>query len=467
MRGGPLVVLGDALLDVDLEGTVERVCPDAPVPVVGDVRERRRAGGAGLAATLAAGMAGGAGRDVVLIAPIGADPSGAALAGLLEAEVELLRLPLDGWTVRKTRVRAAGQSLVRVDQGDGRMAGAPVDDRVRETLHGAGAVLVADYGRGVTAHDGLRRILTGVPKDVPVVWDPHPRGAQPVPSVRLATPNRAEARGLVGTPPAGGDPLGQAAADAAALVSQWNAAGVSVTLGERGALLSVGGDAPYVVTAPATGAGADTCGAGDCFSAAAALALADGALLSEAVTEAVHRAAGFVASGTVRGPRDPEPGPAGDPWEAVRHVRERGGTVVATGGCFDLLHPGHVSLLRQARALGDLLVVCLNSDASVRGLKGPDRPVMTEQDRARVLGALDCVDAVIVFAERTPARLLERLRPDLWAKGADYASAELPEAHIVRRYGGQVVLLPYLEGRSTSRLVERVRSRVNDGGEAA
>ncbi|HEX2316078.1 MAG TPA: D-glycero-beta-D-manno-heptose 1-phosphate adenylyltransferase, partial [Thermomonospora sp.] len=236
---------------------------------------------------------------------------------------------------------------------------------------------------------------------------------------------------------------------------------------ERGALLSVGDDVPYVVTAPETPGRVDACGAGDCFSAAAALALADGALLSEAVTEAVRRAAAFVASGTAS-PEPPAPEPVtGDPWQAVRRVRERGGTVVATGGCFDLLHPGHVSLLRQARALGDLLVVCLNSDASVRGLKGPGRPVMTEQDRARVLGALDCVDAVMIFEERTPARLLDRLRPDLWVKGADYASADLPEAQVVRRHGGQVVLLPYLEGRSSTGLVERARSRVGDGGEAA
>ncbi|MBA9006101.1 D-glycero-beta-D-manno-heptose 1-phosphate adenylyltransferase [Thermomonospora cellulosilytica] len=456
MRAGPLVVVGDALLDVDLTGTVERVSPDAPVPVVSDVREHRRAGGAGLAATLAARMSG---REVVLVAPLGADESGKALAGLLEAEVGLVRLPLDGRTVRKTRIRAAGQSLVRVDQGDGRMAdGAPLGDGVAEALRDAAAVLVADYGRGTTAHEDVRRILAGLPKDVPVVWDPHPRGAPPVRSVRLATPNRSEARAFAGTPEQTRDPLGQAARDAAALVARWGVAGVAVTLGERGALLSVGDDVPYVATAPQVTGPIDPCGAGDCFSAATALALADGALPSEAVTDAVRRAAEFVASGTVPQARPDQAVAAGDPWELIERVRARGGTVVATGGCFDLLHPGHVSLLRQARALGDLLVVCLNSDASVRALKGPDRPVMPEQDRARVLGALDCVDAVLIFAERTPERLLERLRPDLWVKGADYASAELPEARIVRRHGGQVVLLPYLEGRSTSRLVERVRA---------
>jgi D-beta-D-heptose 7-phosphate kinase / D-beta-D-heptose 1-phosphate adenosyltransferase len=474
VRDGPLVVVGDTLLDVDLEGSAERLAPDAPVPVVGEVTERARAGGAGLAATLAAEMSG---RDVVLVTALADDEHGERLAALLGlGAVRLVRLPLRGSTIRKTRVRAAGQFLVRIDEGDGRAAGGPISEEIGQVLRDAGTVLVADYGRGVAGHPELRRALAALPRRVPLVWDPHPRGAEPPSGARLVTPNHREARGFAATAdpadpadpagPAGpaGERLKQAAADAAALVTRWRAAGVAVTLGERGALLSVGDEAPFVVPAPGEGPVGDPCGAGDCFAAAAALALADGGLLTEAVTAAVHRASAFVADR----PLTAEPGEASaDPWEAVRRVRERGGTVVATGGCFDLLHPGHVSLLRQARALGDLLVVCLNSDASVRGLKGSGRPVMPEQDRARVLAALDCVDAVMIFEERTPMELLDRLRPDLWVKGADYASAELAEAHVVRRHGGQVVLLPYLEGRSTSSLVERVRATARDGGAAA
>ena len=137
-------------------------------------------------------------------------------------------------------------------------------------------------------------------------------------------------------------------------------------------------------------------------------------------------------------------------------VRQHGGRIVATGGCFDLLHAGHVGLLRQARRLGDCLIVCLNSDASVRALKGPGRPLVAAPDRARVLAALECVDAVIVFDEPTPAAVLERLRPDMWVKGSDYARGELAEAPVVRRYGGEVVLLPYT-GHSTSRIVAAAR----------
>jgi rfaE bifunctional protein nucleotidyltransferase chain/domain len=128
--------------------------------------------------------------------------------------------------------------------------------------------------------------------------------------------------------------------------------------------------------------------------------------------------------------------------------------VVATGGCFDLLHAGHVGTLEAARALGDCLVVCLNSDDSVRRLKGASRPLVPQADRARVLEALEPVDAVVVFDEDTPVEVLGTIRPDVWVKGGDYTGAELPEATLLREWGGQSVVLPYLEGRSTSRLVE-------------
>ncbi|MDX6222843.1 MAG: D-beta-D-heptose 7-phosphate kinase / D-beta-D-heptose 1-phosphate adenosyltransferase, partial [Frankiales bacterium] len=139
--------------------------------------------------------------------------------------------------------------------------------------------------------------------------------------------------------------------------------------------------------------------------------------------------------------------------QLAARVRRAGGTVVATGGCFDLLHAGHVASLTAARSLGDCLVVCLNSDASVRRLKGPMRPVVAQADRVRVLEALSCVDAVVVFDEDSPAGLLQLLKPDVWAKGGDYAGAVLPEASVLRGWGGQAVVLPYLEGRSTSSIV--------------
>ncbi|WP_174531508.1 D-glycero-beta-D-manno-heptose 1-phosphate adenylyltransferase, partial [Micromonospora maritima] len=160
-----------------------------------------------------------------------------------------------------------------------------------------------------------------------------------------------------------------------------------------------------------------------------------------------------------------EPAPTAGPdaartaEELAGTVRAGGGTVVATGGCFDILHAGHLATLRAARRLGDCLIVCLNSDRSVRGLKGPDRPVNPAEDRARLLAALDCVDAVVVFDEPTPHQVLARLRPDVWVKGGDYDAGELPEAELIRRWGGRVVTVPYLAGRSTTGTISAARQR--------
>jgi rfaE bifunctional protein nucleotidyltransferase chain/domain len=168
----------------------------------------------------------------------------------------------------------------------------------------------------------------------------------------------------------------------------------------------------------------------------------------------VEAATDFVAAG---GPSTGEPATA----TTLEQVRARGGTVVATGGCFDLLHAGHVATLQAARRLGDRLVVCLNSDASVRRLKGAPRPLVPASDRARVLEALECVDAVVVFDEDTPAEALRRIRPDVWVKGGDYAGAHLPEQEVLAEWGGQAVAVPYLDGRSSTRLV-RAAAHVPD-----
>lgn len=463
MNPAPLVVVGDALLDRDLEGRVERLCPDAPVPVVDDPAERCRPGGAALAAALAAAD----GRPVVLVTALAQDEAGAQLAALLAAAgVEVVDLGLDGATAEKVRVLAGGRSLLRLDRNAGAPGRVgPLNHAASRALAGTGAVLVSDYGRGVASEPGLRAALADLPRRVATVWDPHLRGPQPVPGMRLVTPNRAEAAALA--PDVTGNGLAAVAARAAALAARWDTAGVAVTMGDRGALLVAGGGPPLVVPAPNVATG-DPCGAGDRFAVAAAAALSDGALPSEAVSVAVAAASAFVAAGGATGVDlarrrdrggDDDAGP--DPFDVAASVRAAGGTVVATGGCFDLLHAGHVHLLESARRLGDCLIVCLNSDASVRRLKGPDRPVVPERDRAAVLLALASVDAVAVFDEDTPETLLERLRPDVFAKGADYGTTELPEAGVVARWGGQAVVLPYLAGRSTSRLVQEVSRRAH------
>lgn len=446
-----LVVVGDTLLDVDLAGTVSRVCPDAPVPVVDLEHRAQRAGGAGLAAALAAvdGLA------VTLVTAVADDEAGRLLRAELRGHETVLG-PSCAATPVKTRLRSAGQSIARIDEGE---RGEPpvVTDAMLDVVCAADAVLVADYGRGLTADERLRALLAHLATRKPVVWDPHPRGAPPVAHAGLVCPNLDEAHRLVGA--TGGR-------DAAReLRGRWSAGAVAVTMGAEGAALD-DGTTPRMFPAPPV-AVADPCGAGDRFAAAAAGALLAGDDVAGAVRTAVDAAARFLADGGVASlsRRDVRTLPAGGPGrgrarEIAETVRARGGTVVATGGCFDLLHAGHVRTLAAARELGDCLIVCLNSDRSVRRLKGVGRPINPEADRVDVLGSLSSVDAVTVFDEDTPEAVLNELRPDVWVKGGDYPDPDaLPETRLLRVWGGRTVLVPEHPGRSTSRLataLERV-----------
>ncbi|BCB83466.1 PfkB family carbohydrate kinase [Phytohabitans suffuscus] len=452
-----LVIVGDTLLDRDVDGAVNRVSPDAPVPVLAERSTSDRPGGAGLAALLAARR----GEYVALVTGLAGDAAGARLSTMLtDAGVRLYPLRMAGTTPEKIRLRSRGQVLLRLDRGDAEVDGEPTAAALMAIAE-ADAILVSDYGRGVARHPALRAALAEA--TAPVVWDPHPRGPAPVRGVRLATPNEAEVRHLTGDS-AGGNRVAAAARGGQELRGRWRTGAVAVTMGGDGALLCHG-PTPLVVPTPGRVEG-DTCGAGDRFAAAAALALAGGALVSEAVQAAVREATTYVASGGVRAASAPDGlvvAPAGVGREAagglIARVRARGGRVVATGGCFDLLHAGHIATLEAARRLGDCLVVCLNSDSSVIGLKGPDRPVVRQDDRARLLSALSAVDAVVVFDEATPDAVLSWLRPDVWVKGGDYGSdgGLLPEADLVQRWGGECVIVPYLDGRSTTRMIAAAR----------
>lgn len=462
-----VVVVGDALLDTDIQGDSRRLCPDAPAPVVDDPQARSRPGGAGLAAVLAAA----GGRPVTLVTALADDDRGRQLADLLaRAGVKVVAGQLDGSTPAKVRIRAQGQSLARLDYGGDATVGA-LPEAAQAAIAGAGTVLISDYGRGMAAHPTVRAALPVGS----VVWDPHPLGPEPVAGARLVTPNAAEADQFLPRP-AGATGLAARVRQASALAERWQAAGVAVTVGAHGAVLVAGG-APLTVPAPQAPAGADRCGGGDRFAASVTVALADGAVLSEAVTRAVEDASAFIAAGGPaslaldRDGSSPDFDEAADSGQgqpvagddrgtdadrAAAATRSHGGTVVATGGCFDLLHAGHLRMLESARALGDCLIVCLNADSSVAALKGPGRPLMSVADRAALLGSLECVDAVVVFEERTPETVLSRLRPDVWVKGGDYDPSQLPEAGLVGSWGGQAVVVPYLPGRSTSTLIEEV-----------
>ena len=434
-----LVVVGDALLDVDIEGDADRLCPDAPAPVLRVREERTRPGGAALAAALAAAD----GVDVTLVSAVADDEDGRRLRAALR-DVPSVLGPSPSATPVKARLRADGHSIARLDRGGGADF-AHLTDEMLHAVAAADAVLVSDYGRGLARDRRLREVL----RALPFVWDPHPRGPAPVPGARLVTPNLAEA--LAASGEAGPE------AAAAALRDRWQARAVVVTLGGRGALLDHGGT-PVAVPAPRIPV-LDPCGAGDRFAVTAAVRLMSGAATDDAVAAAVDASADFLLAGGAAGfGRVPRRSPT-DARRLVAATRARGGTVVATGGCFDLLHAGHARTLASARALGDCLVVCLNSDSSVRRLKGPDRPLTTQDERAELLRALECVDAVVVFEEDTPEALLAELRPDVWVKGGDYSADALPEADLVRGWGGRTVVVPYHRGRSTSRLADALIRR--------
>jgi rfaE bifunctional protein nucleotidyltransferase chain/domain len=433
------------------------------VPVIDAERVWHRPGGAALAALLAARHE----EDVVLITGLADDDGGALLRELLQAcGVRVVALPMAGSTVTKTRVRARGQSVLRIDRGDATHVSLPLPTDAREALLAARSVCVADYGRGMTALPALRDALSRAARAAPMLWDPHPRGCTPVAGCALVTPNEDEAQHFCGSAPVD------------ALREKWRADALCVTMGANGARLFVRGAPRCHVGVPiidAVGSSRpDVCGAGDRFAVAAAVALADGVDPRSAVVLAVEAAARFVAAGGAAGVSTPASASRGhdtlteatpskdaaatDVAALARRWQAEGRTVVATGGCFDLLHTGHVRLLRHARELGDALIVLINSDESVRALKGADRPIMPGADRARVLAALACVDAVGVFDETTPERILQDVRPDVWVKGGDYAAVDLPETDVVRRHGGDVVIVPTVTGYSSSQLIATARS---------
>lgn len=469
-----IVVVGDIVLDRDILGRTERIAPDAPVPVLDVTAVRETPGGAGLAALLAAAT----GARVTVIAPIADDASGELLARQLGEHVTVVALGHDGPTRRKTRVRSAGQSLLRIDDGGPGSPTAVDEQQVRSALAAADAILVSDYGAGVTRDPRIRALLTASVRRCRLVWDPHPKGGRPVPGAAVVTPNLAEAQRAT-------DRAGLDGPDVLAhrLREIWAAESVCVTAGSAGAFLAGGDGQSHFLPAPAVHGG-DPCGAGDRFAASVTVALGRGALLTEAVSAGVADASAWVGDGgaaafqLARTPNGVGDHPARQPVSsqdggfekesvadlAVRMRRPATGeirTLVATGGCFDIVHAGHVATLQAARRLGDALVVLINSDASVARLKGPGRPVVNAQDRARVLAAFDCVDAVVIFDEDDPRAALAALRPDIWVKGGDYTVSQLPETDTVVTGGGRVVLLPYLSGKSTTNIIERSRRPAN------
>ncbi len=472
LTGLNVVVIGDAILDSYLIGTADRICREAPVPIVALGDRVDAPGGAGNAAVNAAAL----GANVRFLAVVGDDREGRVLARSLVARGvpadDLLHDPTRE-TLSKNRLVANSQILVRFDRGTTEPA-APATEaelvvRLRSAFAAADAVLVSDYGYGVLTPAVIRTLaeLQAESPTVVVVDAKYPQRFRDV-GVTAVKPNHEEAVRILGLAPQHG-PARAATMEANAtdLFDITGARLVVVTLDVDGAILLERDRPPYRTYArPSSNAKAT--GAGDTFTSALALALGAGAGSVAAVELASHAAAAVVerdgtstCSSTQLLERVGGLEAVVSDWDAIERLaaayRRDGRRIVFTNGCFDILHRGHITYLNQAKELGDVLVVGLNSDDGVRRLKGAERPINPLGDRADVLAALSCIDHIVAFDEDTPVRLIERIRPDVFVKGGDYRPDMLPEAPVVEALGGVVRILPYVEDRSTTGIIQHIR----------
>lgn len=480
--GRRVLVAGDLMLDRYLWGQVSRISPEAPVPVLHLARESAVAGGAANVARNLLGL----GLEVAVAGVTGADAGRDALLGLLAGQGidtgAVLAVP-GRVTTTKTRVVGNRQQMLRIDAEDT----APLDvatetallAAIEAGLAGADALLLSDYAKGVLTGGLCPRLIAAArQRGVPVLVDPKGRDYDRYAGATLITPNRAELAVATGT--AVGD-LGALTTAAAALRERLGLDQIVVTLGELGMTI-VDADGARGIPAVAREV-YDVSGAGDTVIATIAAAHAagldpvDGAHLANLAAGVVVGKVGTAAidaaelAAAIGGEAALEQAAKivdrAGLLERAREWRDRGERIVFTNGCFDLLHAGHVVYLERARRHGQRLVVGLNTDRSVRALKGPERPLIGEQDRARVLAALAAVDAVVPFDEDTPLALILALRPDVLAKGADYREEDVVGAAEVRGWGGQVVLVPLVAGRSTTGIVGALRAAPDAVGSPA
>ncbi|MFV3075389.1 D-glycero-beta-D-manno-heptose-7-phosphate kinase [Niveispirillum fermenti] len=479
LAGARVAIVGDVMLDRFVYGDIDRISPEAPVPVLKLHHRREMLGGAGNVAANAASL----GATTLLAALVGADAAGDRIGDLVAAlpgATTRLGRRAAGPTTVKTRIVARQQQMLRLDEEE---IAPPTPAETEALLTGVGAVLpgfdvllLSDYAKGVLAGDMAPRLIAaahGAGK--PVIVDPKGHDFGRYAGADLVTPNLGELRQASGLPCDGDEEVVTAARS---LIGRHRIGAIIVTRSEHGMSVVTADGAEHL---PAQAREVfDVSGAGDTVAALLACALARGVPLTVAARLA-NVAAGIVVGKL--GTAQVTPGElaltlhqqeAGDPVAAkiadrplaaarTAQWREGGLVVGFTNGCFDLLHPGHLSLLRQARAACDRLVVGINDDTSVRRLKGPQRPIQPLQARAAVLAALQVVDLVVPFAEDTPLDLIQALRPALLVKGADYRVDQVVGADFVQSHGGRVLLADLQAGFSTTSTVARMVASGGNG----
>jgi len=465
------LVIGDLMLDEYLWGKAERISPEAPVQVVDVVREELRLGGAGNVVNNLIAI----GAQVSVCSVVGDDENGWTLI----KDFNRRNIPTEGVfldskrrTSRKTRVVAANQQIVRIDRESrvplSKEMESDVCRWIQENAGSFQVILLSDYLKGVLTPKVIAATVAAADKKhIPVVADPKGDDYSRYTGTTILTPNRREAEA------ASGITVCDEASLTAAAVRIMDAAKLQhllITRSEEGMSL-FSWDSPPVHIPTVAREVFDVSGAGDTVLAVLAAGIATGMEMSEAAALA-NVAAGIAVSklGTstvspdeiitsiARSHRDSD-GKIKTLESLTRIInmeKERGKKIVFTNGCFDLLHAGHVKYLQKARMLGDLLVLGLNSDTSVRRLKGEKRPLINEDERAHILAALDCIDYVVIFDEDTPLNLITSLKPDILAKGADYTADAVVGKDLVEAYGGKVELVSFLDGKSTTNIIEKV-----------
>ena len=472
LRGATVLCIGDAMLDRYVYGDATRISPEAPVPVLRVEREATMLGGAGNVARNVAAMGGNA-QFISLIGTDGIGEDFARLASQINGVRPALVTDASRPTPLKTRYIAGTQQLLRADQEKAVPVAGRIEDQIVEAalkaISTCQAVVLSDYGKGVLTARVLETVIDGATKaGIPTLVDPKGLDYARYRGADIVTPNRKELADATGLPTANDEQVTNAARR---VVNVCGIGSVLATRGGDGMTLVSGARDPEHFRAEAQEV-FDVSGAGDTVIAALALGLAAGFKQRDAVPLA-NVAAGIVVGkvGTEvarieeitaalhqddRQDEDAKLVTWDQAAEAVERWRAQGLKVGLTNGCFDLLHPGHISLLQGARGACDRLIVAINGDASVTRLKGAGRPVQSEIARAAVLSALTYVDLVVIFGQDTPVQLIERLQPDLLVKGSEYTVDQVVGGDIVEGYGGRILLVDLVPGYSTTDTIARM-----------
>jgi D-beta-D-heptose 7-phosphate kinase/D-beta-D-heptose 1-phosphate adenosyltransferase len=459
-----VLVAGDVMLDRYLFGGTGRISPEAPVPVVHVRDTDDRAGGAANVAVNLVSL----GVDTTLFGVVGKDDEAATLQAVLEQQDIKCRFQsVKNWpTTTKTRVQSRGQQLIRLDREEQDVSGSEaLTKSLQKAMKSASAVVLSDYGKGALA-DVTAMIDLCRNADIPVLVDPKGSAFDKYRGATVLTPNQSEFESVAGVCESD-DKLVECARN---MIADLDLGALLVTRSEKGMLLVEASDEPVFLSTRAREV-FDVTGAGDTVIAVLAGALASGESLAAAAALS-NFAAGLVVRKTGVASVSPaeiraalhQRGQGGrglvteDELAAmVGEAKTHGETVVMTNGCFDFLHAGHVAYLEEAKSLGDRLIVAVNDDDSVRRLKGDGRPVNALQDRMAVLAGLAAVDWVVPFSEDTPARLIQKMLPDVLVKGGDYQPQDIAGAKDILKNGGEVRVLAFREGHSSSNIIEKLR----------